>query len=96
MKMCWLHWQQWCVPDMAEKCSTTRTVQIKLKSGLKIEDLPHQIRVDGELALVVMPSRPTQCMRYQGTVHVHRECKVPRCSRCKRFGQVEACPAVVV
>lgn len=81
--------ERWRVPGMADKCSTTRTVLLKLKSGLKVEDLPHQIRVDGELALVVVPGRPMQCLRCQGTGHVRRECKVPRCSRCRRFGHVE-------
>ncbi|KAH8026072.1 hypothetical protein HPB51_015421 [Rhipicephalus microplus] len=27
-----------------------------------------------------------QCLRCSGTGHVRRECKVPRCSRCRRFG----------
>ncbi|KAH6947115.1 hypothetical protein HPB50_017125 [Hyalomma asiaticum] len=30
-----------------------------------------------------------QCLRCQGTRHVPRECKVPRYSRCRRFGHVE-------
>lgn len=63
---------------------------LKLKSGVKVEDLPHQVRVGGELALVVVPGRPMQCLRCQGTGHVRRECKVPRCSRCRRFGHVDA------
>lgn len=62
---------------------------LKLKSGVKVEDLPHQIRVAGEVALVVAPGRPMQCLRCQGTGHVRRECKVPRCSRCRRFGHGE-------
>lgn len=82
--------ERWRVPGMADKCSTTRTALLKLKSGVKVEDLPHQIRIDGELALLVVPGRPMQCLRCQGKGHVRRECKVPRCSRCKRFGHVEA------
>lgn len=62
---------------------------LKLKSGVKLEDLPHQIRVAGELALVVVPGRPMQCLRCQGSGHVRRECKVPRCSQCRRFGHSE-------
>ncbi|KAH6937036.1 hypothetical protein HPB50_025304 [Hyalomma asiaticum] len=39
--------ERWRVLGMA-----TRTVLLMLKRGLKVEDLPHQIRVDGDLALV--------------------------------------------
>ncbi|XP_075740613.1 uncharacterized protein LOC142786821 [Rhipicephalus microplus] len=81
--------ENWRVQGVSDKGSTTRTVLFKLKSGVKVEDLPHQIRVAGELALVVAPGRPMQCLRCQGTGHVRRECKVPRCSRCRRFGHSE-------
>ncbi|XP_049522626.1 uncharacterized protein LOC125945095 [Dermacentor silvarum] len=81
--------ERWRVHGMGDKTSTTRTVLLKLKSGVKVEDLPHQVRVGGELALVVVPGRPMQCLRCQGTGHVRRECKVPRCSRCRRFGHVD-------
>lgn len=82
--------ERWRVQGMGDKTSTTRTVLLKLKSGVKVADLPHQVRVGGELALVVVPGRPMQCLRCQGTGHVRRECKVPRCSRCRRFGHVDA------
>nr|XP_037284765.1 uncharacterized protein LOC119177109 [Rhipicephalus microplus] len=82
--------ERWRVEGVNEKNSTTRTVFIKLKSGMKVEDLPHQIRFAGELALVVAPGRPMQCLRCSGTGHVRRECKVPRCSRCRRFGHGDA------
>ncbi|XP_077538322.1 uncharacterized protein LOC144150839 [Haemaphysalis longicornis] len=81
--------ERWRVAGVNEKTSTTRTVLLKLKSGLKLGDLPHQIRVAGELALVVAPGRPMQCLRCHGEGHVRRECKVPRCSRCRRFGHTD-------
>ncbi|KAH8038168.1 hypothetical protein HPB51_024463 [Rhipicephalus microplus] len=31
-----------------------------------------------------------QCLRCSGTGHVRRQCKVPRCSRCRRFGHGDA------
>ncbi|KAH8036492.1 hypothetical protein HPB51_000716 [Rhipicephalus microplus] len=31
-----------------------------------------------------------QCLRCSGTGHVRRECKVPRWSRCRRFGHADA------
>lgn len=82
--------ERWRVQGVNDKGSTTRTVVLKMKTGIKLEDLPHQIRVAGELALLVAPGRPMQCLRCEGTGHVRRDCKVPRCSRCRRFGHMEA------
>ncbi|KAH6939991.1 hypothetical protein HPB50_023871 [Hyalomma asiaticum] len=79
--------ERWRVPGMAHKCSTTGTVL--LKCGLKVEDLPQQIHVDGELALMVVPGRPMHSLRCQGMGHVGHECRLPRCSRCRRFRHVE-------
>ncbi|XP_077486796.1 uncharacterized protein LOC144098137 [Amblyomma americanum] len=78
--------ERWRVQGVSDKGSTTRTVVLKLKKGMTAEDLPHQIRIGGELALVVAPGRPMQCLRCRGTGHVRRECKVPRCSSCRSFG----------
>ncbi|XP_070392804.1 uncharacterized protein [Dermacentor albipictus] len=82
--------EHWRVLGMREKGSTTRTVLLKLKPGIKVDDLPHQVRVAGELALVVVPGRPMQCLRCHGTGHVRRDCKVPRCSKCRRYGHADA------
>lgn len=82
--------ERWRVQGVQEKGSTTRTVLLKMKPGMKVEDLPHQIRVAGELAMVVAPGRPMQCLRCRGTGHVRRECKIPRCSKCRRFGHSDA------
>lgn len=82
--------ERWRVQGVADKGSTTRSVLLKLKKGVKLEELPHQIRVAGELALVVAPGRPIQCLRCNGQGHVRRECKVPRCAKCRRFGHGEA------
>ncbi|XP_077519801.1 uncharacterized protein LOC144129517 [Amblyomma americanum] len=82
--------ESWRVQGMKEKGSTTRTVLLKLKPETKVDDLPHQLRVAGELALVVVPGRPMQCLRAHGTGHVRRDCKVPRCSQCRRYGHTDA------
>lgn len=55
--------ERWRVQGVLDKGSTTRVVTLKLKSGVTLEDLPHQIRVAGELALLVAPGRPMQCLR---------------------------------
>ncbi|KAH8037219.1 hypothetical protein HPB51_009499 [Rhipicephalus microplus] len=77
--------ERWRVEGVNEKNSTTRTVFIKLKSGMKAEDLPHLIRVAGELALVVAPGRPMQCLRCSGTGHVrvNARCGKCMCGKCK-------------
>ncbi|KAK8770728.1 hypothetical protein V5799_012806 [Amblyomma americanum] len=80
--------ERWRLQGM-EKGSTTKTVLLKLKPGMKADDLPHQLRVSGELALVVVPGRPMQCLRCHGTGHVRRDCKVPRCSQCRRYGHAD-------
>ncbi|XP_077538796.1 uncharacterized protein LOC144151569 [Haemaphysalis longicornis] len=82
--------ERWRVQGVSDEGSTTRTVLLKLKSGLKVDDLPHQIRVAGELALFVAPGRPMQCLRCHTAGHVRRDCKVPRCSICRRFGHEDA------
>ncbi|XP_077512869.1 uncharacterized protein LOC144124077 [Amblyomma americanum] len=82
--------ERWRIQGVSDKSSTTRTGLLKLKPGLKVDDLPHQVRVAGELALVVAPGRPMQCLRCHGTGHVRRECKVPRCTKCRRYGHADA------
>lgn len=84
--------ERWRVRGCSEQASTTRSVSLKLKAGLKVEDLPHQLRVAGDNALVAVPGRPPMCLRCRGTGHVRRECRVPRCETCRHFGHdADAC-----
>ncbi|CAN7945070.1 unnamed protein product, partial [Ixodes hexagonus] len=70
--------------------STTRSVSIRLKTGVTVDALPHQLRVAGDLALVVVPGRAPLCLRCRGKGHIRRECRVPRCVLCRRFGHDES------
>ncbi|KAH6926177.1 hypothetical protein HPB50_015784 [Hyalomma asiaticum] len=81
--------ERWCVSGVSEKGSTTRVLSLKLKAGVTIEDVPHQVRVAGELALVVIPGKASLCLRCQGKGHIRRDCRIPRCQRCRRFGHDE-------
>nr|XP_050052490.2 uncharacterized protein LOC126548394 [Dermacentor andersoni] len=81
--------ERWRVQGMTEKGSTTRLVTLKLKAGVKLDDLPHQLSVGGDLALVVVPGRPPLCLRCRGTGHIRKECRVPRCGICRRYGHEE-------
>ncbi|CAN7981705.1 unnamed protein product, partial [Ixodes pacificus] len=71
-------------------CSTTRSVSLRLKAGVTVDALPHQLRVAGDLALVVVPGRAPLCLRCRGKGHIRRECLVPRCVLCRRFGHDES------
>ncbi|XP_077512790.1 uncharacterized protein LOC144123960 [Amblyomma americanum] len=81
--------ERWRVHGVSDKASTTRLVTIKLNAGVKLDDLPHQVSVAGELALVVVSSRPPLCLRCSGTGHVRRDCRIPRCGACRRIGHEE-------
>ncbi|XP_065281941.1 uncharacterized protein [Dermacentor albipictus] len=78
--------ERWRVQGVMDKGSSTRCVSLKMKPGVTIDDLPHQLRIAGEQALVVVPGRAPLCLRCHTSGHVRRECKVPRCSQCRRFG----------
>ncbi|XP_042148990.1 uncharacterized protein LOC121837437, partial [Ixodes scapularis] len=71
-------------------CSTTRSVSLRLKAGVTVDALPHQLRVAGDLVLVVVPGRAPLCLRCRGKGHIRRECRVPRCVLCRRFGHDES------
>ncbi|CAN7988902.1 unnamed protein product [Ixodes hexagonus] len=78
-------WRQGC----QDKVSTTRSVTLRLKAGSTAGDLPHQLRVAGNLALVVVPGRAPLCLRCRRTGHIRGECRVPRCVSCGRLGHDE-------
>lgn len=72
------------------QASTTRLVTLRLKAGVSVDDIPHQVRVAGENALVVVPGREPLCLRCHRSGHIRRECRVPRCALCRRFGHDES------
>ncbi|XP_077560864.1 uncharacterized protein LOC144175699 [Haemaphysalis longicornis] len=82
--------ERWRVDGIQDKGSTLRSVTLKLKAGVTLEDLPHELRVAGDKALVVVTGRAPQCLRCNMKGHVRRECKVPRCSACRRYGHEAA------
>ncbi|XP_077496351.1 uncharacterized protein LOC144107219 [Amblyomma americanum] len=81
--------ERWRAQGVSDKGSTTRLVTLKLNAGVKLDDLPHQVSVAGELALVVVSGRPPLCQRCRGTGHIRRDCRIPRCGACRRFGHEE-------
>ncbi|XP_065310979.2 uncharacterized protein [Dermacentor albipictus] len=78
--------EKWRVQGVQDKASSTRAVSLVLKTGMTIEDLPHQLRVAGEQTLVVVPGRAPLCLKCRNTGHVRRDCRVPRCAVCRRYG----------
>ncbi|XP_077547815.1 uncharacterized protein LOC144160078 [Haemaphysalis longicornis] len=81
---------RWRVPGCTSQLSTTRLVTLRLKSDVTVDDIPHQLRIAGEHALVVVPGRVPLCLRCHRSGHIRRECRVPRCGRCRRFGHSES------
>ncbi|XP_077538317.1 uncharacterized protein LOC144150833 [Haemaphysalis longicornis] len=81
--------EKWRTQNCSEKLSTTRSISLKLKAGLTVDDLPDQLRVGPDLALVAVPGRAPLFLRCRGTGHIRRECRVPRCAQCRRFGHEE-------
>ncbi|XP_072144989.1 uncharacterized protein [Dermacentor andersoni] len=82
--------EKWRVSGCYEKGSHTRLVSLRLKSGLTVEDLPHQLRIGEDNALVFVSGRAPLCLRCHGTGHIRRECRVPRCGACRRYGHEES------
>lgn len=80
--------EKWRVDGCASFGTMSRTVVLRLKGGVTLDDLPHQLRIAGELALVAVPGRPPLCLRCHQTGHIRRECRVPKCTVCRRFGHV--------
>lgn len=78
--------EKWRVQGVMGCGSMTRTAVIRLKPGVSLDDLPHQLKIAGGLALVVAPGRAPLCLRCQRTGHIRRECRVPKCGSSKRFG----------
>ncbi|XP_075738716.1 uncharacterized protein LOC142783987 [Rhipicephalus microplus] len=73
-----------------DKGSTTRSVTLRLHAGVSVDDLPHQLRVAEDMALVVVPGRAPLCLRCRAIGHIRRDCRVPRCGVCRRYGHDDA------
>lgn len=57
---------------------------VKPKGGRQL--LPHQLRIASGNVLVLIPGRDPLCLLCEGTGHIRRECRVPRCDECHPFG----------
>ncbi|KAH6948070.1 hypothetical protein HPB50_022780 [Hyalomma asiaticum] len=59
---------------------------LKLGPGVTIEDIPRQIKMAGEPGLIVVSGRAPLCLRCTSSGHIRRDCQVPRCTLCHRYG----------
>ncbi|KAM7309898.1 uncharacterized protein ISCGN_006881 [Ixodes scapularis] len=64
----------------------TRLVRMTLKDGVTRESLPHQLKMPGASALVLVPGRAPLCLRCKKTGHIRKDCRAPRCLECNRYG----------
>ncbi|KAG0420095.1 hypothetical protein HPB47_003680 [Ixodes persulcatus] len=55
--------EKWRVDGCQSVGTMTRTAVLRLKAGITCDEIPHQLRVGGELALVVVPGRAPLCLR---------------------------------
>lgn len=78
--------EKWRIPGCEAIESNTRTALVTLKAGVTVEKLPYQVRIAGGMTLVVAPGRAPLCLRFYRTGHIRRECRLPKCSECRRFG----------
>lgn len=70
--------------------TNTRVVQMTLRDGVTVDDIPHEIRLEGCKVLVLVPGRAPLCLRCRRKGHIRRDCHVPRCTECHRFGHESA------
>lgn len=78
--------ENWRVDGCQTVGTMARTAVLRLKAGVTLDDIPHQLLVGGELALIVVPGRSPLCLRCRQTGHIRKECRVPRCNGCRRYG----------
>ncbi|KAG0414678.1 hypothetical protein HPB47_008170 [Ixodes persulcatus] len=73
--------EKWRTQGFEGCASMTRMAVSRLKPGLTLDNQPHQLRIAGGLALDVAPGSTPLCLRCQGTGHIRRDCRVPKCFR---------------
>ncbi|CAN7945429.1 unnamed protein product [Ixodes pacificus] len=64
----------------------TRLVRMTLKEGVTKESLPHQLKMPGANALVLVPGRAPLCLRSKKTGQIRKDCRAPRYLECNRYG----------
>ncbi|KAH6943257.1 hypothetical protein HPB50_017983 [Hyalomma asiaticum] len=64
---------------------TVRHVRLSLREGLDREYVPHALRYDDNEFLVVVPGRPSLCLRCRGRGHVMYECRAKPCAGCGKL-----------
>ncbi|KAM7301592.1 hypothetical protein ISCGN_017111 [Ixodes scapularis] len=65
--------------------SNTGLVQVTLNEGTTVE-IPHGLRIKGCKVLVIVPGRAPLCLRCRLIGHIRRNCRVPGCNECDRYG----------
>ncbi|KAG0422139.1 hypothetical protein HPB47_002011 [Ixodes persulcatus] len=80
--------ESWHEEGLSGVESTTRRVRLTLRDGVTTDRLPHQLRILNTNALVIVLGRTPMGLRCRKTGHVRRDCRVPLCDSCRRFGHL--------
>ena len=79
------------VPGLEHVLTNRRSLRLEIKDGLKLEDLPYSILVNGLRGLVTITGRSPLCYRCRTIGHIRSECKGIKCSSCKKFHKEDEC-----
>lgn len=82
--------EKWSRSGMENIFTTTRTARLRLGKGLTIDDVPHQVRINGGTVLITAQGRPPLCLKCKKMGHVRRDCQAVKCTKCLRFGHPES------
>lgn len=64
----------------------TRLFRMTLNAGMTKESLPHQLKMSGAKVPVLVPGRAPLRLRCKKTVQIRKDCRVPCCLKCNRYG----------
>lgn len=78
--------EKWRYPGFEDVETTTRIIELTMKSGVTSDQIPHQLQIAGSPVLVAIPGRPPLCLRCKRTGHMRKECSTPWCRTCRTYG----------
>uniref|UniRef100_A0A6B0VAB0 Putative secreted protein n=1 Tax=Ixodes ricinus TaxID=34613 RepID=A0A6B0VAB0_IXORI len=78
--------EKWKCEGMEDMDTLNREVQLTLRDDVSVSKIPHLLTIYGCQSLLLIPGRPTLCLRCNRVGHIRRHCRTPRCTKCQRYG----------